>query len=95
MALQEMFAQQLEAQIKEWEKQTKDFKAKVDKAETQVRAEYEENLKALENKTDQAGKMLAQVQQVNEAAWKDMEASTARAFDEIKKGWEEAAARYK
>ncbi len=95
MALQEMFAQQLETQIKEWEKQTGDFKAKVEKAGTQVRAEYEKNLKALENKTDQAAKMLSQVQQVNEAAWKDMEASTTRAFEELKKGWEEAIARYK
>ena len=95
MALQEMLAQQLEAQIKEWEKQSKDFKAKVEKAETQVRGEYEKNLKTLENKTEQAGKMLSQVQQANEAAWKDMEASTTRAFEELKKGWEEAIARYK
>ena len=94
MTQQEMFAQQLEAQIKEWEKQTGDFKAKVEKAEAQGRAEYEKNLKTLEKKTDQAAKMLSQVQQSNETAWKDMEASTTRAFEEIKKGWEEAITRY-
>ena len=95
MGLQETFAQQLQAQIKDWEKQTKEFKAKIDRADTQVRAEYEKNLKNLEQTMDQAGKMLSQVQQANEAAWKDMEASTTRAFEEFRKGWEEAAARYK
>ncbi len=92
MGLQETFAQQLQAQIKDWEKQTKDLKAKIAIAETQVRAEYEKNL---EKTMDQAGKMLSQVQQANEAAWKDMEVSTTRTFEELKKGWEEAAARYK
>ena len=95
MGLQETFAQQLQAQIEDWEKQTKEFKAKIDQAETQVRAEYEKNLKNLEKTMDQTGKMLSQVQQANEAAWKDMEASTTRAFEEIRKGWEEAVARYK
>jgi predicted AlkP superfamily phosphohydrolase/phosphomutase len=95
MELQDTFAQQLQAQIKDWDKQAKEFKAKAEKSETQVRAEYEKNLKNLQKTMDQAGKMLSQVQQVNEAAWKDMEASTARAFEELKKGWEDAAARYK
>lgn len=95
MGLQDSFTQQLQAQIKEWEKQAREYKVKTEKAETQVRAEYEKHLKKLEKSMHQAGKMLAQVQEVNEAAWKDMEASTARAFDEIKKGWEEAASRYK
>ncbi len=93
--MQDTFTQQLQAQIKDWEKQAKEFKAKAEKAETQVRAEYEKNLKNLEKTMDQAGKMLSQVQQANEAAWKDMEASTTRAFEEFRKGWEEAAARYK
>ncbi|MQG56335.1 MAG: hypothetical protein FI709_00255 [SAR202 cluster bacterium] len=94
MTLQEMFAQQLEAQIKEWEKQTGDFKAKVEKAGGQVRAEYEKSLKTLEEKTDQAVDMHSQVQQANEAAWKDMKASTTRALEELKKGWEEAITRF-
>ncbi|HJO71576.1 MAG: hypothetical protein QGH25_09730 [Candidatus Latescibacteria bacterium] len=95
MALQEMFTQQLEAQIKEWEKQTQDFKAKVEKAEAQGRAEYEKNLKTLQKNVDQATKILTQVQQTNEAAWKDMESSSTRAFEELKMGWEGAIARYK
>ena len=95
MELQDTFAQQLQAQTKDWEKQAKEFKAKAEKAEAQVRAEYEKNLKNLEKTMDQAGKMLSQVQQANEAAWKDMEAGTARSLEELKKGWEEAAARFK
>lgn len=95
MGLQETFAQQLQTQITDWQKQAKDFKAKVEKAEAQVRADYEKNLKHLEKTVDRAGKMLAQVQEANEAAWKDMETSTSRALEDLKKGWEEAAARYK
>ena len=95
MGLQDTFAQQLETQIKDWEKQAKDLKAKAEKAEAQGRTEYEKNLKNLEKTMDQAGKMLGQVQQANEAAWKDMETSATRAFEEFKTGWEEAAARYK
>lgn len=95
MGLQDTFAQQLQAQIDAWEKQAKDFRAQADKAEAQARAEYEKNLKSLEKTVDQAGKILAQVQQVNEAAWKDMEASTVKAFEDLKKGWEDALARYR
>jgi|TARA_Y100000294_G_scaffold143369_1_gene137888 hypothetical protein len=92
MGKQETFTKHLETQIKDWEKQTQEFKAKAEKAGAQVRAESEKNL---EKTMDQAGKMLSQVQQANEAAWKDMEVSTTRAFEELKKGWEEAIARYK
>ena len=95
MGLQDTFSQQLQAQIKDWEKQAKDFQARAEKAESQVRAEYDKNLKSLEKTVDQAGKMLAQVQEANEAAWKDMESSTTRALEDLKKGWEEAVARYK
>tara|TARA_Y100000294_G_scaffold118897_1_gene110348 strand:- start:392 stop:679 length:288 start_codon:yes stop_codon:yes gene_type:complete len=95
MGLPETFAEQLETQVKEWEKQTQEFKAKTEKVGAEVRAQYEKNLKTLEKNTDQAAKMLSQVQQTNEAAWKDMEVSTTQALEELKKGWEEAIARYK
>ncbi len=95
MGLQETFTQQLESQMKEWEKQARDLKAKAEKAGAQGRAEYDKSLVNMEKTMSQANKMLTQVQQANEAAWKDMEASTTRAFEEFKKGWEAAIAHYK
>ena len=95
MALQDMFAKQLQEQIKLWEGQAKEIKAKSAEATAQVRAEYDKSLENLDKSLDQARKMLPEIQKANASAWKDMEASTSRAFDELKKGWEEAIARYK
>lgn len=95
MALQDMFAKQLQAQIKQWEAQAEEIKGKSAEASTQVRAEYQKGVDNLEKTVEQARKMLPQVQEANAAAWKDMQTSSTRALEELKKGWEEAIARYK
>lgn len=95
MKLQEIFENQIQLQVSDWEKQIKELRAKSEEVDAQARSTLEKGLKELDDKMGQAVNMLDQVRQVNEAAWRDMEGSTTRAFEELKRGWQEAAARYK
>ena len=94
MAIQDAFIKQLEAQIQNWEKQANDYRARMDKAGAQARSDYEKQLKSVEGLIGEATKMLSQAQQANQAAWKDIEQSTAQAFETLKKGWDDAMKRF-
>ena len=48
----------------------------------------------LRGKTEQATKLLAQTRDASEAAWKDMQAASAKAFAQLQQGWADALKRF-
>jgi hypothetical protein len=48
----------------------------------------------MQEQAEQARKLLTQVQQASEAAWKDMRTAKQKALEQLQKGWAEALKRF-
>ena len=94
MALKEEFQKQLENQLAVWQAQIGEYQARAAQAQTEARANYEKSAATMRENVEQTRKLLSQVQQTNEAAWKDMQSATQRSFEELQKGWAAALGRF-
>jgi len=94
MALKQNFSEQLRQQIEVWQAQIKEYQTHLDKASSQARADYEKGIAQLRTNAEEAGRLLAKVQHANEAAWKDMQTASQRAFEQLQKGWGDALGRF-
>lgn len=94
MALKDDFAKQLEAQASVWQAQIKEYQERLSQAGGQSRADYEKAIEVMQQNAEEANKLLRQVQQTNETAWKDMQDATQKAFGQLQKGWGDALGRF-
>jgi hypothetical protein len=94
MAIKQDFQQLLENQIAVWQGQIKDYQERLGQASAQAKAGYEKSIVTLRENADQAGKLLSQVRDANEAAWKDMQGASAKALAQLQQGWAEALKRF-
>jgi len=94
MALKQDFSDQLKRQIEVWQAQISEYQAHLGKAGAQARADYEGGIAKLRANAEEAGQLLEKVQHANEAAWKDMQAASQRAFEQLQKGWGDALGRF-
>ncbi len=90
MALKQDFATLIENQMAVWQGQIKDYQERLSQAEAEARSTYEKAVASLRENAEQTGKLLLQVRQANEDAWKDMQTSTQRAFERLQKSWADA-----
>ena len=58
------------------------------------KADYEKSIASLRDNTEQATKLLGQVREASENAWKDMQASSEKALAQLQQGWAEALKRF-
>lgn len=94
MALKQEFAKQLESQIAVWQGQIKEHQERLAQAGAEAKAGYEKSIAALRENADQAVKLLAKVRETNESAWKDMQTASAKALEQMQKGWADALKRF-
>ncbi len=94
MATQNMFINETQKQIEEWQTQLADFTKQLENAQAQNKAEFEKGIAEMEDAIGQATTMVQQTQKANEKAWNDMEAATTKTFDQLQKGWQQALSRY-
>ena len=98
MALKQDFTKQLEAQLAAWQGQIKEYQERMAQTGTefgeQVKAEYENGLAQLKASAEETAKLLAQAREANEAAWKDMQTASSKAFARLQQGWAEALKRF-
>lgn len=90
MALKQDFATLIENQMAVWQGQIKDYQERLSQADAEARSTYEKAVASLRENAEQTGKLLLQVRQANEDAWKDMQTGTQRAFERLQKGWANA-----
>ncbi len=97
MAVKQDFAKQLESQIAVWQAQIKEHQDKMAQAgaaaTAEAKAAYEKSLTALQAQTEQATKLLAETRTASEAAWKDIQTASAKAFEQLQQGWADALKR--
>jgi hypothetical protein len=94
MALKQDFAKQLEAQIAVWQGQINDHQELMKQAGAKAQADAEKPVKQLQQQADEAKKLLTQVRDASEAAWKDLHAANLKAFEQLQKGWADALKRF-
>ena len=94
MALKQDFSEQLKNQIEVWQAQIKEYQAHLGDAGAKARSDYEKGIAQLRANAEEAGQLLQKVQQANEAAWKDMQTASQKAFEQLQKGWTDALSRF-
>ena len=94
MAVKQEFAKQLESQIAVWQAQIKEHQERLSQAGAEAKAGYEKSIATMRENAEQAGRLLNKVREASEAAWKDMQSASVKAFEEQQKGWAEAAKRF-
>lgn len=94
MALKQDFQKQLEAQISVWQAQISVHQEQMQQAGAKARADAEKAIAQLKEQAEQAQKLLGQVQQASEAAWKDVHTANLKAFEQLQKGWADALKRF-
>jgi flagellar hook-basal body complex protein FliE len=94
MALKQDFQQIVEKQLAVWQEQTKEYQERLAHAGTDARAQLEKALGGLRENTEQAKKLLTQVQQTSEQAWKDVQGASQKAFAQLQEGWANALKRF-
>ena len=94
MAMKQDFAQQIEAQMKVWRAQIKEHQEQMGQAGATAKSNYDKAMAQLESNADEAGKLLRQVQDANEAAWKDMQQASLQSLERLQKGWADALSRF-
>ena len=93
MAMQQDVGRQIEGQIAVWQAQIKEHQERMAQAGEAARANHEKAVAAMRENTEKATKLLNDVRQVQEAAWKDMQATSQKAFEGLQKAWAEALGR--
>ena len=94
MALKQDFAQQVEAQMQVWQAQIKEHQERATQAGAQAKADYEKGLAQLRANAEEAGKLLNQVREAQEGAWKDMQTASLQSLERLQKGWADALKRF-
>jgi hypothetical protein len=94
MALKQDFTKLIEDQIAVWQTQIKDHQERLAQAGAEARVNYEKAVAGMRENAEQAGKLLHQVRDASEGAWKDMQASSRQAFERLQKGWADAIGRF-
>jgi hypothetical protein len=94
MALKQDFAKQIEGQISVWQAQIKEHQDLLKQAGAKAQADTEKAIAQMQDQTEQAKKLLGQVQQASEAAWKDLHSANLKAFEQLQKGWGDALKRF-
>jgi hypothetical protein len=94
VALKQDFTQQLQGQVAVWQSQIKDYQERLGQAGAQAKADYEKSIATLRDNAEQATKLLDQVRDANESAWKDMQAASSKALAQLQQGWAEALKRF-
>ena len=95
MVLKQDFTKQIEAQNPVWQAQIRDHQGHlVKQAGAKAQADAEKAIAQLQEQAEEAKKLLGQVQQASEAAWKDVRSANIKALEQLQKGWADALKRF-
>lgn len=95
MSKRDMYVEKLKAQLDEWNVEIDKLEAKVREYETTVKLKYENEIRELREKRDEARTRLAEIQEASEDAWEDLIHGFERSWDIFKESVEHAISRFK
>ena len=94
MALKQDMARQIQAQVEVWQAQIAAHRERMAQAGEEAKADSEKAIAQLQDNAEQARKLLRQVQDASEGAWKDMQQASLQSLERLQKGWADALARF-
>jgi hypothetical protein len=94
MALKQDMARQIQAQVEVWQAQIAAHRERMAQAGQEAKANQEKAIAQLQDNAEQARKLLRQVQDANEGAWKDMQQASLQSLERLQKGWADALKRF-
>jgi hypothetical protein len=94
MTLKKDLADQVQGQIAVWQGQIKAYQERMGEAGAQARAEQERSIGTLRENAERASRLLGQIREANEGAWKDMQTASEKALAQLQQGWAEALKRF-
>ena len=94
MSLNQEFARQIESQISVWQAQIRNHQEKLAQAGAEARENYEKAIAGMRENVEHAQQLLARARQAQEGAWKDMQAASHAALEQLQKGWADALRRF-
>ena len=87
-------ASEMEKQIKNWQKQVASMQTMIPNMDGDMKKQFDAQLQTMQDNMNQASEQLAELQSVNQDAWKDIEQGAMKAFEQWQKGWLTAMSRY-
>jgi chromosome segregation ATPase len=89
------FLKLLSSQISDWQKELTDLSARAEKAGTKAKAEFQDQIKELNSKLDEAQAKLKQIQAVGPDVWEDVREGFEKSWNEMRTAFKSALARFK
>ncbi|MGB7241323.1 MAG: hypothetical protein WBC93_04450 [Sulfitobacter sp.] len=94
MTTQHDFTAKGKARLDKWDAQIAEAEARMERAEADARLEIQKQLDDMRNARNEAQKRLQELQATGEAAWGDVRKGAERAWTQLEKSFETAAARF-
>ena len=86
----EEYVQQMKKQMDEWNAKLAKWEVEVQKTQTNVKAQYEAQIKTLEKQRDEAVKRLNETRNASQAAWMEVSKGAESAWKTMQSSFEKA-----
>ena len=90
MALKQEMEKQIQAQVEVWKAQIAAHQERMQQASQEAKSDYERTIAQLKENAEQGQKLLNQVKEANEGAWRDMQQASLQSLERLQKGWADA-----
>lgn len=95
MSAREDYLALMEKRLNAWKAQTEQFKAGTAQVEAQAKAQYEEGLKLLHAKQEEAWDNLRKLKAASESAWEQFRINMDKASEEVKSAAERMTSQFR
>lgn len=89
------YEEKLDAQLKEWSAQLNLLKAKATNATADMKINYDETIKILQQRQEGIRKQMKELQAAGNAAWEDLKIGLEKAWLEVRAAYQDAMSRFK
>ena len=94
MEKQQAYRDNMNAQLREWQAKIDALKAKVEKANTEQKIKYYEEIESLYTKQEQVHEKLDELRNAGEDAWEDVKSGVETAWKDLRLSVERAAQKF-
>ena len=95
MAAKEEFRKRIESQLKQWDVELEQLKAKAHLASENARVIFENELEELKGQRAKAQSMLTQLSARSESAWEDLRDGMERSWSEMRRALEKVSSHFR
>lgn len=95
MSKKDEYFAMMESQIRKWDAEVDNLRAKSHQVSAEARTKFEEQLKVMRASRDTANKKLREMRTASESAWQHMQAGVDSAWASMKNALDKASSQFK